>query len=292
LEGPLLMKLTDTPTAAAMIGDLLRGGRVLHAAPTVVAAEASKGVGDGPELVGTGEGIEALKELLKLARADTENRPGDGKAAEANGAESETAQIAKQGLAALQIPSKLWEDLESADRNRIASNALSSLFAERKRFAHGISWVYAPEIELLDRCAQGQRQGLAKRLFESRAGIADYQLRLEAERLEVVRELRGQIHKWTSIAGWGLGLLVFGFLMMLAALGGLMFLVAQGKLSGWALPAAIFALALFAISPAVLLLRERPLEGLDKWMPAGKAEDEQEAETASSSTEKSEAKTS
>jgi len=48
-------------------------------------------------------------------------------------------------------------------------------------------------------------------------------------------------------------------------------LMPDGKISDAAAPIIIFVLALFAISPAVLLLRERPLEGLDKWSPGGPA---------------------
>jgi hypothetical protein len=216
------------------------------------------------------------------AKAENGAKEMDEKAAPA----PDTAEVAKQALAALAMPSKLWEPLTADERRQIASAALNSLFDERKRFARGVEWAYAPEIALLDRCGDDDRPGLAKSLLEVRAGIAQHQLDFEGERLEVVKALRAQISKWTSIADLGLALLVFGFVAMLAALGGLCYLVAADELSGWALPAAIFALALFAISPAVLLLRERPLEGLDKWMPGGKAEEDEEESTTTSSTAK------
>jgi hypothetical protein len=41
-------------------------------------------------------------------------------------------------------------------------------------------------------------------------------------------------------------------------------IAADKQISGWSLPLAIFALAVFAASPTVLLLRERPLKGIDE----------------------------
>ncbi len=48
-------------------------------------------------------------------------------------------------------------------------------------------------------------------------------------------------------------------------------LVRDAKLGGAGLALVIFVLALFAISPAVLLLLERPLKGLDSYSPTGPA---------------------
>jgi hypothetical protein len=94
---------------------------------------------------------------------------------------------------------------------------------------------------------------------------------VQAERLELAKELRKQITKWTTIADAGIGVLIAGIIVSVLAIGGVLYMTASGTVSEWVLPAAIFTLALFAVSPAVLLLRERPLEGIDKWMPGGKA---------------------
>jgi hypothetical protein len=74
--------------------------------------------------------------------------------------------------------------------------------------------------------------------------------------------------KWRSIAK--IGLLVLGFttaFSMVAVGYVLLYLAPNDDVSDAVIPIIIFVLALFAISPAVLLLRERPLEGLDKWSP-------------------------
>jgi hypothetical protein len=58
--------------------------------------------------------------------------------------------------------------------------------------------------------------------------------------------------------------LIATVLFGIAVTGVLVWMASDDKISEWAIPAVIFALALFAISPAVLLLRERPLKGLDE----------------------------
>jgi hypothetical protein len=52
------------------------------------------------------------------------------------------------------------------------------------------------------------------------------------------------------------------------------------RIDGYEFGVMLFALAVFAISPAVLLLLERPLAGIDKWTPSGTAsEDEGDGNT-------------
>jgi hypothetical protein len=58
-------------------------------------------------------------------------------------------------------------------------------------------------------------------------------------------------------------------------------IAADKQITGWSLPAAIFALAVFAASPTVLLLRERPLRGIDEWMPNAKGSETGDAPTSS-----------
>lgn len=91
------------------------------------------------------------------------------------------------------------------------------------------------------------------------------------EQLEVSRELRRGMAEWRSLAKKApkflLGGLVVGTCLLVAAVA----LTWKDKINGVELGVVVFTAALFAISPAVLLLIERPLAGLDKYSPSGSA---------------------
>lgn len=78
--------------------------------------------------------------------------------------------------------------------------------------------------------------------------------------------------------------LVFLIVTTLLSIAGVVYLLTyltpHKDVSDAAIPIIIFVLALFAISPAVLLLRERPLKGLDEWSPSAGTHDS--AKTSSS----------
>jgi hypothetical protein len=89
-------------------------------------------------------------------------------------------------------------------------------------------------------------------------------------------ELVTQMGTWRSLARWGVGILVLTTLFSMVATALLLYWLGPGNdiEDEWVVIPLIFVLAVFAISPAVLLLLERPLEGIDKWMPGGSAEDD------------------
>jgi hypothetical protein len=107
-----------------------------------------------------------------------------------------------------------------------------------------------------------QNVELRKKVVEQQDVVAD-----------ILKEILAHMKRWRGLADWGQRILIaelvvsLGFMIWLFILAG-----QENKISDWALPAAIFALAIFAISPAVLLLLERPLKGLDEagW-PGGAA---------------------
>jgi hypothetical protein len=180
--------------------------------------------------------------------------------------EKPTRVVTVQHAPAAEAPSKgaiegldtkaLWDALDAEERNALARDLLHSRLALRKHEAARA----AQEVEL------------------ARAGVKAANLHTtmtqerNAEALKLVAERRKQVQKWTQLALPGLIALAVTTVFGMAATAWLILLAGRGKISSWSLPAAIFVLALFAASPAVLLLRERPLKGIDEWKPgAGSA---------------------
>lgn len=205
---------------------------------------------------------------------------------------AEIAQSINAGLQAIGVSSELWGYLRTEAREEIAEQVVRGLYSERSAYARKVRWTFAPEAELLNEAAENSRSELAADVLKAREGLAPHQIALAAQAVELqkqsvalaeqdvelrkqavegqqvvvemLREFVVQLKKWTSLADSGLRILwvtvVFGIVATIA----LMVFLWADKISEWVIPTVIFALALFAISPAVLLLRERPLKGLDE----------------------------
>lgn len=211
-----------------------------------------------------------------------------------------TAETIKAAVPAFGDPTALWPHVDAADRGELAKKVVGDLYADRSRFARSSEWTFSPETVLLEASPEDQRGDLAQQLLRVRGELteADAKLResraaLEAKKVElaakdvelagkrvelagkgidIAGEMLAHMQKWRSIANWGIGALCVTTVFSMAAVAyTLLKLMPDGKISDAAAPIIIFVLALFAISPAVLLLRERPLEGLDKWSPGGGA---------------------
>jgi hypothetical protein len=224
------------------------------------------------------------------------------------------AELVEKGLAALAVPQPTWADITDAGaRSARAEEVIAKLFEQRAAYADRVQWMLAPELELLERVADAEREPLAASLLKQRSGLAEHQLALdrqraaraeqgvellkqdvarreqaveldktrvalEEQRVELAKKgvaLAGEaiehMKKWLTLANWAIGFLIFSLLVATAGGVAVLLLVAYDELDDWAAAPLVFVLALFAISPAVLLLRERPLEGLDKWTPGGEA---------------------
>jgi hypothetical protein len=199
----------------------------------------------------------------------------------------------------------LWDYVEEAARSELARGIVSSTYTARTELARRSEWVVAPEMVLLDASPQAQREDLAMNMLKVRAGLtkadddtrtakataAEKEAALAGERVAfaqqgvaLARETLEHMKKWRSIANIGLWVLAFTTAFSMAAAGYLLlYLAPHNDVSDAAIPVIIFVLALFAISPAVLLLRERPLEGLDKWSPPGASSDSKGGATAMAS---------
>jgi hypothetical protein len=189
------------------------------------------------------------------------------------------AQVIHEGALLLHSPPHLWDYIDREERKQLALRVGTDMFRERASYARAVAWSIAPESELLRRAAANSP--LAKRMLEVRAGLTEQdaalrRLNVEARKEEIalqrvliatLGDLRAQVRKWTWLAGWAPAFLIVTLLFAMAMTAWLIDIAAP-NLDGWAVAPAIFVLALFAVSPAVLLLRERPLEGIDKWMPS------------------------
>jgi hypothetical protein len=219
---------------------------------------------------------------------------------------------------ALADPAIVWDKIKADKQGKIAEELIEGVYAERGKLAASGEWAVSPELSLLRLVDDDRRKDLAEELLRVRGEItgpdadvrkahaaleqrqadlaakdielADSRVALAGVGVDLAREALEQMRKWRSIADVGLWVLgATTAFSMLATAYILLKLMPDDQVSDVAAPIMIFVLALFAISPAVLLLRERPLEGIDKWSPAGPAEgkgEEEEGEAASGSGSK------
>ena len=213
------------------------------------------------------------------------------KAAAANGSPNGStgpapgADLAAKGLEALAVPEPVWADVPDPNRGPLVESVLADLFQRRGSYAETVRWSLAPERELLGRTDPARQEALAERLLLARAGLAKHQLareetrnsledqrvQLVAQAVAIASEMNSQFAKWRKIAGWGVGILIATVIFAAVAGAYVLYWAAHDAIDDWAAATLIFVLALFAASPAVLLLRERPLKGIDEWMPGEKA---------------------
>jgi hypothetical protein len=225
--------------------------------------------------------------------AQAQGSPSDGAPAD-----GETAKIVDEGLAAIGIPSKLWEKNFSDDPRKKLSTILDDLLEARATYARSTEWVFAPERQLLDEVVGSLRPTVARRMLETREGLTEHQVAGAWQDVELKRKAvdqqqaaidifvtaNAQMKKWTWLADWGVAILYLSVGFAIAMTVWLMILVGNKTVSAWTLPAAVFAFALFAAAPAVLLLRERPLKGIDNWMPGGGSAKKASKESAAESS--------
>jgi hypothetical protein len=204
------------------------------------------------------------------------------------------AQNIAAGLEAIGVPLELWKTLPYSERKALAKTVLTDLYKERSAYGRSVRWTFASDAELLALAPDDvSRSTLAVDLLKVRAGIADHQLEAAKKQVElqkesveyaeenvklrkkavqqqdvvtdILKELLAQFERWRLFSWFGVAFLAVGFVFSMALIFWLIKLLRDGKITDWwLLPTAIFGLAIFVISPAVLLLRERPLKGLDE----------------------------
>ena len=241
------------------------------------------------DLVGSIDAVTAAIEALKAATAAT---PAAAPAAPATAGSAPAptgqccgaypAEALKEALELPAVPKALPKGL-TADQLDEFQKLNAKVVDARIELLQRSAWATAPEMVLLDACAEQERAGLAKRILEVRAGATDpdgdrrkAEAKLAEEKAaiagvarETLKVAKTQMEKWTKLAEKGRDMLVVSTFFSMVMIVAVIIFASENKLDGTETPIIIFVLAIFAISPAVLLLRERPLEGLDKFTPSG-----------------------
>jgi hypothetical protein len=213
----------------------------------------------------------------------------------ADPASSPVAAPTSEAVALLNIDAKLFDmvsgDTRSLDR---AWKAIDQLVAQRIHSSVASSGSSSREHALLLMVDERSRKNMAYRLLGMRLGALEAEVRARDEDVALERTLRPakgrfeaarssaaesvaamaeetleHMKRWRELSRWAPWLLLitltFSAVMVAVVMNGAI----DNKIDDLAAALLVFILAVFAISPAVLLLIERPLEGLDQWRPAG-----------------------
>ncbi len=134
------------------------------------------------------------------------------------------------------------------------------------------AWPMLPDRLLFESLQQTEQRSLAASILRARYGIQSEAAGIQSElthlqialvRVETAEELRKSIAQWRSLARIAPWFMAFTLLIALGLLVGSVLLTKWGSLDGYQLSGVIFMSAVFVISPATLLLLERPLRGVD-----------------------------
>jgi hypothetical protein len=236
---------------------------------------------NGKDHTKTGDAKDDSKTESKTGEGATETKTRDGK----DGTQQSPAKtsmsdetLSEPGIADLQT--RLWRSLTPHAHREVSKKYFEHSLARFDIQTTTGAWRVAPEPALLvqlDAVAYKQNDvaDLKIALIRARNAIpTDLDNKLLEKRLEVVDEqlkvseqLRDDMKSWRKLASkapWFLlGCLIVATLFVAAAVA----LTAKGKINGAELALSVFVAALFAISPSVLLLLERPLAGLDSFSP-------------------------
>jgi hypothetical protein len=258
----------------------------------VLGGEIERGVSDDTQTEAEGVSKKDKEAGASETEKEAEPKPPGEKPEAAAPEIGQVAQNIEAGLKAIGIPRGLWKSLLPQDQRQLAKGVLKDLYEQRAAYGRSVRWTFAPEAELLGLTPNGERSALAVDLLKVRAGIAAHQIAIAEKEIElqqasvayaeqdvelrkkaveqqdvvtdILKELLKHFERWRALSVWGVIFLTVALVFSLVLMVWLFILAGDDKISDWALPASIFALALFVISPAVLLLRERPLKGIDE----------------------------
>jgi hypothetical protein len=174
----------------------------------------------------------------------------------------------------LLAPEMVLLDQAAADtRTDLAEELLRSrgkLTEADTRIRESRADLFAKKVEL--EAKQVELEAKKVELAGKEVELAGKNVDLAEQGVGLAAEMLAHMQKWRAIADWGIAFLVATTVFSMVAVAYVLLkLMPDKEVSDVAAPIIVFVLAVFAISPAVLLLRERPLEGIDKWSPGGGA---------------------
>ncbi|MGI8882509.1 MAG: hypothetical protein ACR2KJ_18790 [Jatrophihabitans sp.] len=177
------------------------------------------------------------------------------------------------GLAATEISADVWSHLGKTQAAHIAELVANDQREARRAFANEVTRSVAPEQYLFGHVAASRLSNLAEDILRQREGVSEeltHAGKARAELLDKVvtmsDEVLQQARRWRALS-----LVGTAALMLTTAFAAVLVCVILGKIghgvNGYSAAVLVFSLAVFAASPAVLLLNERPLKGVDSWSP-------------------------
>ncbi|BDZ65466.1 hypothetical protein [Agromyces mangrovi Wang et al. 2018] len=237
-----------------------------------------------PETTGVGGGGVAPSKPESPA---TEKADGssEAKAPEATeitaGSTASTVDVIAALAAARRTTTAVDAQIDALGDAGLRERYVSALIAEQEDLDASIAWAASSDAQLLGAVGESRRGGIAEELLRAKYGVRredaalaskrvefeEQRVRLFEQLVEYSKEFIKQRRAWRSLSKWAPWLLL---LMLLASIGlsiAVISLVGAGRIDGWQGGLLIFVLALMAVSPATLLLIERPLQGIDSWKP-------------------------
>ena len=260
---------------------VLAGRDLLNGTPSSGRGSAT---GTGTPAPGTGE---------EETDAADEGGATDAPAPSTSGAVNGGRVLTRPSAGVENLQDRLWESLDVDSQALFASRYFSQDLNRHDEARQGRTWLAAADMVLLENLNQADDPTIVKELYvdliRARANLpTDDDKAANVKRRQLVDQVMDankrvlhSMDQWLDLAKRAPAILVGTLLASIALVIEAFDLTRNDKLDGLALAVIVFVLALFAISPAVLLLLQRPLAGLDKWMPGSTAKAEGESEAAS-----------
>jgi hypothetical protein len=289
-------------------------------------AKSAKQRTDLVNLMGTARSTDANREILSgLINRDLSSRQqsnGDGKVTTStasggggsgNGGDSQppgdtATNITTNEAAAAEsqldkLALTLLNDLTEDEKRQLALAYFSvALNGQVSSIQHN-GWAEAANLVLLDRSPADSRGDLASELLRRKEDIPGNRAQMERQRVRLAKvqveaakvslataeEVLKHMKRWRRLSVIAMRFMVPGFIFAALMVAALFIELDRQRISAVLVPIVIFVLAIFAISPAVLLLVERPLKGMDEYpgKPDATETDSQGDTTASDTTKKS-----
>ncbi len=142
----------------------------------------------------------------------------------------------------------------------------------------------APEMVLVNEMTEdhisSEKQKLLGEVLNVKLAVPTKHAQFLSAAAATADEIKAQTKTWGRLIWPAVAILVVGVFVsfMFTARG--FDLVAKNQMKGYELIGVIFVLALTAISPAVLLLLQRPLAGIDTWSPGASKQDDKKGDDA------------
>ncbi|HZM54570.1 MAG TPA: hypothetical protein VFC03_06040 [Acidimicrobiales bacterium] len=245
-------------------------------------------------------GLVGSQSLVGLAGGQQQPKAPDEGAKTGDDKPSDTAKVEPPKPTYIDLSklhTKMWDKLGAKEVNK---SELTTQAQASNTYFQGVTWSISPDLELLNEIEDSAaRRRIAEEILRKRNGLLTYQYVLESAKasqenkrtellgqsVEAATEIVLHARRWRALSNNALPILIGGLVASVVMIVFGFILTFDKYIDGYQLALMIFVAALFGVSPAVLLLLERPLKGIDSWTPSGKAEEEETPAAAGASTD-------